>query len=112
MFTVTMEDLNDSLVLHCAGKLVLGEETSLMCMALQGEGREVVLDLREVETVDAAGLGALISLQAAGIYLKLENANAAIREVLRVTQLDTIFEIRQGCPPWTFAETAALAARP
>jgi anti-anti-sigma regulatory factor len=32
-----------------------------------------VLDLTQVDAIDAAGIGALASLQAAGVYLKLMN---------------------------------------
>ena len=35
----------------------------------------------------------MISLQAAGIYLKLMDPNEHVREVLRVTGLESVFEI-------------------
>jgi anti-anti-sigma regulatory factor len=49
-----------------------------------------------VDTIDAAGIGSLVSLQASGIYLTLVNPTEHVRELLRVTQLDSIFEISQS----------------
>jgi hypothetical protein len=65
-----------------------------------------VLDLTHVDAIDAAGIGALVSLQAAGVYLKLMNPTPQVREILKITNLDTIFEIcesREG-----FDETGTL----
>jgi anti-anti-sigma factor len=64
-----------------------------LCAARRHYGRNIILDLTRVDGIDAAGVGALISLQAAGVYLKLMNPNKAIREVLRVTGLDSVIEI-------------------
>jgi len=56
----------------------------------------VTLDLTGVDAIDAAGIGSLVSLQASGIYLTLLNPTEQVREVLRVTQLESIFEIRDS----------------
>lgn len=93
MLRINVEELEDVLILGCTGKITRGEETSLLCAALQGYGRNIILDLREVDFIDAAAVGALVALQAAGIYLKLLNASKAVREFLRTSQLDSIFEM-------------------
>jgi anti-anti-sigma factor len=93
MLTVTVENLGEVTALHCVGRMVRGNETAILCSALRQEGRNLVLDLTQVEAIDAAGIGALVSLQAAGIYLKLLNPTEQVREVLRLTRLDSIFEI-------------------
>ncbi|MGH9643552.1 MAG: STAS domain-containing protein [Terriglobales bacterium] len=93
MLRVITEELDGTAILHCAGRIVRGDETALLCAALRHRDQRIVLDLSEVEAIDAAGIGALVSLQAAGIYLQLLNPVKAVREVLRVTKLDTIFEI-------------------
>jgi anti-anti-sigma factor len=95
MLNVTVEDLNDIVVLHCTGRIVRGEETALLCAASRQHGRTVVIDLGRVDAIDAAGIGMLVSLQAAGIYLRLMNPNQHVREMLRVTHLDSIFEVCQ-----------------
>jgi len=106
MLTVTVENLGEVTALHCVGRIVRGDETALLCAALRQEAGNMVLDLTQVEAIDAAGIGALVSLQAAGIYLKLVNPAAQVREVLRVTRLDSIFEIRESRLGEASAESA------
>lgn len=93
MLSVISEEVENSVVLHCAGRIVKGEETALLCAAVRQRGRNVVLDLGEVDAIDAAGVGALISLQAAGLYLQLMNPTVAVREVLQVTGVGSVLEI-------------------
>ena len=93
MLKVTVENLGDETVLRCTGRIVRGEETTLSCAVMREQRRSLILDLTEVEAIDAAGIGLLVSLQAAGIYLTLMNPTKAVRETLRVTNLDSIFEI-------------------
>ena len=99
MFSVTLEDAGEVVVLHCQGSLVKGQETGVLCAAVKHHGREIVLDLGKVSTIDAAGIGALISLQTAGIYLRLENPTKAVRDVLRLTGMDSVFEISEPGEP-------------
>ena len=99
MFSVTVEHSGETVILHGRGSLVRGEETGLLCAAVRHHGRNVILDLSRVKTMDAAGIGALISLQTAGIYLRLENPTAAVREILRVTGMESVFEISDGRSP-------------
>jgi len=93
MLTVTVENFDEITVVHCLGRIVRGYDHVLLCPAAQQVGRNVVLDLTHVDAIDAAGIGALVSLQAAGIYLKLMNPTRQVREILKITNLDTIFEI-------------------
>jgi anti-anti-sigma regulatory factor len=79
MLTVSVQNLGDEVILRCQGRIVRGDETTILCSAVQQHGRNVVLDLKEVDTLDAAGIGALVSLQAAGIYLKLSNPSEQVR---------------------------------
>ncbi len=69
-----------------------GQETAILCAAVQQHGRDVILDLSRVDAIDAAGIGLLVSLQAAGIYLKLMAPIEQVRQTLRLTKLDSIFE--------------------
>ena len=98
MLTVTVKDSNDGVVLQCQGRIVRGDETAILCAAVRQERRNVTLDLTGVDAIDAAGIGALVSLQASGIYLTLLNPAEQVREVLRVTHLASIFEIRESRP--------------
>src|ERR1700675_4921321 len=96
MLTVTVKDSDDGVVLQCQGRIVRGDETAILCAAVRLERRSVTLDLTGVDTIDAAGIGSLVSLQASGIYLTLLNPTEQMREVLKVTQLESIFEIRES----------------
>jgi anti-anti-sigma factor len=93
---VKIEESGNAVILHCIGRIVRGHETAIMCAAVRQSGRKIVLDLSKVDAIDAAGVGALIALQAAGIYLQLMNPTRAVREVLRVTKVDSVFEIRNS----------------
>ena len=93
MLTVTLENVGDVVILHCIGRIVRGEETAILCSAVQHHGQNVILDLSHVDGIDAAGVGALIALRAAGIYLTLRDPSHPVSEVLRLTQLDTVLEI-------------------
>ena len=97
--------IRESVTLRCHGRIVRGEETKLLCAVLRRKVREITLDLRDVTEIDAAGIGALVSLQASGIYLTLANPTATVREVLRLTKLDSVFEIVEAERP---AELAVI----
>ena len=107
MFHITIEESKNDVILHCAGRMVCGDETTLLCAATAYFGRDIVLELSQVEAIDAAGVGALISLQAAGIYLQLLNPAKAVRDVLRLTQLDSVLEICGAAGP-SVSEDAGL----
>ncbi len=93
MLNVTVQKLGNVAILRCQGRIVRGRETAILCAAVQQHRRDVILDLRKVDAIDAAGIGVLVSLQAAGIYLRLMAPSEQVREILRLTKLDSIFEI-------------------
>ena len=95
MLNVMVEIARDLVTISCEGGLVAGEEDRLLCAATRHPGQDVNLDMSGVTRIDAAGIRALISLQAAGIYLRLMNLPDAVRQVLRVTSVDSIFEISE-----------------
>jgi anti-anti-sigma factor len=63
----------------------------------QSDVRTVVLDLAQVSTVDADGLGVMLELrtlvQSKGIGFKLMNVSKLVGRVLEVTRLDSVFEV-------------------
>ena len=81
MLHVKSEQLGETVVLRCAGRLVRGHETGLLCAAVSRNKQNLILDLSKVDAIDAAGIGGLVSLQAAGIYLQLMDPTKAVREV-------------------------------
>lgn len=85
---------NGNLVtLRCAGRIVRGVETSILCAATRCGRRDVILDLTDVDEIDAAGVGAMIALQAAGIYVELKNPSEQVLAMLRAKGAESIFEV-------------------
>jgi len=93
VLTVTVKDLGDAVTLFCKGTIVSGAEAAILCAAVRQYGRELILDLSEVDGIDADGVGALIALQSAGVYFKLKHLARRVRETLQVRGVESIFEI-------------------
>jgi anti-anti-sigma factor len=93
---VSVESACGIVTVRCHGGLVRGQETALLCVVMQQHGRYIILDLSEVTEIDAAAIGAMLSLQAAGVYLKLVGLSLAVRQVLRVTSLESLFEMSES----------------
>src|SRR5438128_11469016 len=98
MLKVRARNLGNVAFLCMQGQLVNGETEALRnAVHLQSETRPdvrtVVLDLAQVNTVDAGGLGVMLELreqvQAKGIGFKLMNVSKALARVLEVTRLDS-----------------------
>jgi len=98
MLTVKTERAGDIVVIKCAGRIVRGLENALRnAVMATSPARVVVLDLSEVEALDAGGLNLLVSLhrwtEASRMHLKLVNPRPFVNEMLTRTHLDCVFEI-------------------
>ena len=98
MLTVKTERAGDIVVVKCAGRIVRGQEAALRNAVLQERlARMVVLDLSEVDAVDAGGLNLLVSLhrwtENNRAHLKLVNPRPFVHEMLTRTHLDCVFDI-------------------
>ena len=93
---VIVESAGGKATVRCQGRLVRGQETALLCAVMQQHPRDIILDLNGVTAIDAAGIGALVSLLAAGIYLRVVTPSSAVRQVLRLTGLDSVFEMSES----------------
>jgi anti-sigma B factor antagonist len=87
-------------VLDCAGRVVFGDESSLLrevARKLINENKRIVLNLSGVNYIDSGGLGTLVSLfttaQKAGGSIKLANLTERVGDLLQVTKLLTVFEV-------------------
>jgi anti-sigma B factor antagonist len=89
-------------VVDVSGRVILGEETELLRETIQrllGEGqKEILLNLGEVWFIDSAGIGELVSaftsVRNRGGELKLLKLTKRVRDVLQITKLYTVFDIR------------------
>jgi anti-anti-sigma factor len=99
MLTIDVEKNSEVAVVHCSGRLVRGVEVSTLRNAVVSEKttRVVVLDLSQVEFMDAGGLNSLVSLhhwtRNHGIQLKLVNPSGLVHEMLTRTRLNRVLDI-------------------
>ncbi|MGB7602211.1 MAG: hypothetical protein WBM24_18035 [Candidatus Sulfotelmatobacter sp.] len=54
MLNVTVEKFAETVILHCAGRIVRGDETALLCAAVAHHGYNIILDLAQTDAIDAA----------------------------------------------------------
>lgn len=99
MLNVNIRNLEDGVLLRCSGRLVAGEEVSILRSTASAnlDAKNLILDLACVSAIDGAGLGILASLQggalSTGCRLQIQHPTARVRELLELTNLDTIIEI-------------------
>jgi anti-sigma B factor antagonist len=96
--------VNGVSVLDLSGKIVLGEgdgqiRDRIKDLLADGQKR-ILLNLGEVNYIDSAGLGALISsyttTKRQGGNLKLVNLTRRIQDLLAITKLITVFETHEN----------------
>ncbi|MEJ5369619.1 MAG: STAS domain-containing protein [Bryobacteraceae bacterium] len=93
----------DVVVISCEGRITLGLATNTlrnqMREALEGGAKKLLVDFRGATQLDSTGIGELVgALSLAnekGASLKLACLPPKIRELLRITRLDTVFDVRE-----------------
>jgi anti-anti-sigma factor len=99
MLTINVEKTGDVAVVRCAGRIVRGTEVFTLRNAVFSakDIRIVVIDLSDVEMLDAGGLTTLLSLRqwarSRNVQLKLVNPSHFVNEVLTRVGLDHVFDI-------------------
>ena len=89
-------------ILDVHGRIVLGEEIHTLRDAVRGlvseEKKKIILNLADVDYLDSSGVGELVgcftTVRNAGGELKLLNLTQKVHDVLHVTKLYTVFDIR------------------
>ena len=96
MLKITVQKLGDIRVLRCHGRIVAGDAGSRLRDAVLSQTRMLVIDLAQVDGIDAGGLGVLLGLRelahSRAITFKLMNATKRIEEILEITHLRAVFE--------------------
>jgi anti-sigma B factor antagonist len=102
--------VNGVSVVHCSGRIVFGDEASLLRSKLKeilASNKKIILDLSDVSYIDSGGLGTLVgsysTARSAGADIKLAGLGQRVRDVLQITKLVTVFEVYDS-------EQKALAA--
>jgi anti-anti-sigma factor len=98
MLTVTSERAGDVVVVKCAGRIVRGQESILRNAVLsQKLARVFVLDLSDVDALDAGGITLLVALhrwtEENRVHLKLVNPRPFVYDMLTRTHMDCVFDI-------------------
>jgi anti-sigma B factor antagonist len=88
---------------HCSGRIVMGEETALLrdeVKKIIAKNKRIVLNLGDVNYIDSAGLGTLVALHTsahtAGGIIKLAHLTKRVGDLLQVTKLLTVFDVRES----------------
>ena len=98
MLNATSQKLADSTVLRCQGRIVIGDAYAILRNAVlrQTHTRTLILDLAQVDRIDAGGLGVLLGLRewacSHAIRFQLMNVTNQVEHVLELTKLDCVFE--------------------
>ena len=101
MLKVDTKNLGTASVLCLQGQIVTGE-TEILREATDSvtDARAVILDLAQVTTLDAHGLGVMLELRARtlekGMRFELMNVRQPLSKVLEITRLDSVFPIASG----------------
>jgi anti-sigma B factor antagonist len=99
---ITIREIDQVNVLDISGRIVLGDELEELRDAVrnlltQGK-KKIILNLAEVTYIDSSGVGELVrcftSVRNQGGELKLLNLTQKVHDVLHVTKLYTVFDIR------------------
>jgi anti-sigma B factor antagonist len=89
-------------ILDIEGRIVLGDEIHQLRDAVRGliaQGKKkIILNLAAVDYIDSSGVGELVgsftTVRNAGGELKLLNLTQKVHDVLHVTKLYTVFDIK------------------
>jgi anti-sigma B factor antagonist len=100
---ITSKTVDGILVLQCSGRIVFGEESSLLRDTVKKaipENKRIVLNLGEVNYIDSGGLGTLVALHTtasnAGGTIKLASLTKRVGDLLQVTKLLTVFDVHDS----------------
>jgi len=90
----------DVFILHCEGRIVYGDECAVLrerVVSILTGSPKIVVNLAGVDHIDSEGLGMLVGLLVSARNragdLKLASPGTRVKDLLRRTNLDTIFAV-------------------
>lgn len=95
----------DIVIVRPEGKIMGGDETSVLCDTLRqlmDEGvRKIVMDFDKVSWINSAGIGVIMgcftTLRRMGGNMKFSSPTDKVGYYLQITKLNTVFEIFETC---------------
>jgi anti-sigma B factor antagonist len=90
-------------VIDVAGRITLGEGSAALRETLRDmvakNQTKILLNLADVTYIDSSGIGELVSgyttVTNTGGQLKLLNLNKRVKDLLQITKLYTVFEVKE-----------------
>src|SRR4029450_11091968 len=108
--SVESRRFGDVIVVTCVGRVIAGDEAAFLeqhVTSLLPDHAQIVLNWHDVNYIDSGGVGLVVRLlnrtRTAGGDLKLCAVSERVREVLRITRLDKVFDLHE-------TEAGAIAA--
>jgi anti-sigma B factor antagonist len=100
--TITTREVSHITIVDITGRITLGDETGQLRDAIQkllAEGKKkIILNLAQVDYIDSSAVGELVSgftsARAAGGELKLLSLTKKVHDIVQVTKLYTVFDIK------------------
>jgi anti-sigma B factor antagonist len=100
--TITTREVSHVTIVDIHGRITLGDETGKLRdtvrQLIAADKKKIVLNLANVDYIDSSGVGELVSsftaVKNAGGELKLLSLSKKVHDVLYVTKLYTVFDIK------------------
>jgi anti-sigma B factor antagonist len=100
--TITTREVSHVIILDLIGRITLGDETGQLRdtvrQLISAGTKKIVLNLAQVDYIDSSGVGELVSsftaVRNAGGELKLYSLSKKVQDILQVTKLYTVFDIK------------------
>jgi anti-sigma B factor antagonist len=101
--TIITREVSHVTVLDLNGRITLGDETELLRDKVReliaGGKKKIVLNLAHIDYIDSSGVGELVSsftaVRNSGGELKLFGLSKKVHDILQVTKLYTVFDIKE-----------------
>jgi anti-sigma B factor antagonist len=101
-FQGTCREVSDVAIVDFSGQITLGEGSATlrrMIREIVAMGhRKIILNLSDVDYIDSAGIGELVSayssLRKVDGELKIMNLSRRLRDIIQITRLYTIFDVQ------------------
>jgi anti-sigma B factor antagonist len=100
--SITTREISHVTIVDIVGRITLGDETGQLrdtIRRLINEGKKkIILNLAQVDYIDSSGVGELVSgfttVRNAGGELKLLGLTKKVHDIVQVTKLYTVFDIK------------------
>jgi anti-sigma B factor antagonist len=101
--SVETQIFGDVFILHCNGRIVYGNECAVLrerAASILTGSPKIVVNLAGVDHIDSEGVGMLVGLLVSARNrageLKLASPGTHVKDLLRRTHLDIIFEVHEN----------------